>query len=352
MNFDIIPKSVLSAITRTLLKLPKPVLRMVAGKPILVDSQELDLYCQLVCKFGTFPESLLDSVADYRAEYELTGDLLGHTPAADVECIPISLESAEANVACEMHRPKNLPAKQCPVLIYYHGGGHVIGSFNTHRKACRQLAVEANCIVIAVDYRLAPEHKFPAGIEDSLFAYDEIVKRYDDFGINPDRIAIGGDSAGANIAAVVAQQRKAVKHPPYFQLLIVPWLDMSQQSNSYSLFSHGCQLEKYTMEWYTKHYLNTPEDGSNVLASPLLGDVKDVCPAAVLVAGFDPLRDEGLAYGEQLKHAGIDTTVKCFTGQIHPYMNFAGFLPSSRLAFEETARLLKEGLEPRAKNKL
>jgi acetyl esterase len=243
-----------------------------------------------------------------------------------------------------MHRPAELRDTKAPALIYYHGGGHCIGSLNTHRLACRQLSVAARCVVIAVDYRLAPEHKFPTGINDCLAVFDGVVQRSEEFGVAPEKIAVGGDSAGANISAVVAQQRKEPEYSPCFQLLIVPWLDLSKQARSYELFEKGFQLDKYTMEWYTNHYLVRPEDSLNPMASPALGEVEGVCPAAVIVAGFDPLRDEGLEYGNRLLAAGVDTTVRLHEGLIHPFMNFSGHVPVARSAFEDLARLLKDAL--------
>ena len=158
---------------------------------------------------------------------------------------------------------------------------------------------------------------------------------------------MGGESAGGNIAAVIAQQRRHANPAPCFQLLLVPWLDMSGYSRSYELFDSGFHLSKELMNWYTAHYLNGPEDALNPLASPLLGEVDGVCPAAVLVAGFGPLRDEGRAYAEKLEAAGVPTTLRCFERLIHPFMNFAGQVPAAREAFSEIARILKAGLSLR-----
>jgi acetyl esterase len=198
--------------------------------------------------------------------------------------------------------------------------------------------------VVAVDYRLAPENKFPIGINDCLAAYDAVVQQAHELGIDPKRISVGGDSAGGNAAAVVAQQRKSASFPPKFQALWVPWLDMSKQTHSYELMGEGFFLEKKKMEWYTAHYLRSEEDGLNPLASPSLGDVEGVCPAAIFSAGFDPLRDEGRDYVEKLKAAGVPTQYRLYESVIHPFINVAGKIPAARKAFNEAVAILKENM--------
>lgn len=344
MNINHLPSGLLKPFVRGVIDLPRPLLRLLAGEPARVDGQELDLHCQVIARHLAMRPELLESVDATRREYELAGTLLGHDPTPPVASSAFAVEGPKGPVPCEMHRPAHVEEQGAPALIYFHGGGHVIGSLGTHRLACRQLSFESDAVVVAVDYRLAPENKFPAGIEDALAAYDEIAARADDLGIDRTRIAVGGESAGGNISAVVAQQRRSADPAPCFQLLLVPWVDMSGYSRSYELFGSGFHLTRELMDWFTRHYLDGPEDGSNPLASPLLGDVRGVCPAAVLVAGFDPLRDEGLAYARKLEAAGVPTTVRCFDNLIHPFMNFAGRVPAARSAFEEVARIAKAAL--------
>ena len=349
MNLDLIPLRFLKPFAHGIVRLPRPLLRLAAGKPARVNGQELDLHCQVIARHFYIPSEMLESVEATRNDYERVGMLLGHEPSSPVALRAFTVEGPAGRVPCELHRPVHVAENNAPVLIYFHGGGHVTGSLNTHRLACRQLALESYAVVIAVDYRLAPDDKFPAGIEDSLAAYDEIAARADELGVDANRIAVGGDSAGGNVAAVIAQQRRNASPAPCFQLLLVPWLDMSGYSRSYELFESGFHLSKELMDWYTGHYLNEPEDALNTLASPLLGDVQGVCPAAVLVAGFDPLRDEGQAYAHKLEAAGVPTTLRCFDSLIHPFMNFAGQVPAARSAFEEVARVLKAGLSKPAR---
>lgn len=279
-----------------------------------------------------------------RREFDIQGDWLAHSPSADVTITSLTIPGPVGDIACEVHRPRDANSNEAPMLIFYHGGGHVAGSLQSHRNLCRQLAYDANCVLLAVDYRLAPEHKFPVGINDCLAAYDYVCQNHAALGINPKRISVGGDSAGGNAAAVVAQQRKTAEHAPKFQILWVPWVDMTYQRPSYESVGRGFFLEKVMMEWYTDQYLRTPEDGLDPLASPIFGDVTGVCPAAILVAGFDPLRDEGRDYAQKLKSEGVPTDLRLYEGAIHPFVNIAGKVPIATQAFNDAIKILRNNM--------
>lgn len=344
MDISFIPTPIIRFSARMFFSLPESIKRKIAGKPITINGNILDVDHQIICKFFGMPKNITTSVKNTRKYYDDSGSLLGHSINSDVIKTNFTVKGSECDIPCEKYQPKILEGNELKVLIYFHGGGHVIGSLKSHRLACSQLALEANCVVIAVDYRLSPDYKFPAGIIDALDVYDYVVNNAKTLGINPNKIAIGGESAGGNIAAVIAQQRKESTHPPYFQLLIVPWLDMSKQSNSYQQFESGFFLDKVTMEWYTNNYINTPEDSLNPMVSPLFGDLNNVCEAAVIVVGFDPLRDEGLVYVNKLKEANIPVTFVDFKTIIHPFMNFAGIVKEAQKAFEKIAEILKNKL--------
>jgi acetyl esterase len=318
--------------------------RLLAGTPITDGDQALDPLVQFMLRFFSDPPGKLASVEETRAGFDRQGDWLTHEPAPDIDRRPITVPGPAGPITCEQHRPRRLGAAAAPALLFFHGGGHVAGSLRSHRSVCRQLAADGECVVIAADYRLAPEDPFPAGIDDSLAAYDAVVGDAAALGLDPDRIAVGGDSAGGNIAAVVAQQRRAAAHPPRFQILWAPWLDLSKQSASYESFATGFFLEKPKMEWYTDHYLRTEPDALDPRASPLLGDVAEVCPAAILVAGFDPLRDEGLAYGRKLAEAGVSAVTRTHEGLVHPFINFGGCVPAASAAFDDATALLRSHL--------
>jgi len=337
-------ESILRFAARTACKLPAPILKRLSGPTIEIDGQTLDPLVQfLVRNFADKPGDV-GTVESTRHSFDTQGTWMDFPHHPSVKAQRGSFDGPAGGIPYEMYRPKGLPAKDAPVMVFYHGGGHTGGSIKSHAGACRELARRADIAVVSVEYRLAPEHRFPVGIDDCLAAYDAVFAQADTLGIDRARIAVGGDSAGANVAAVLAQQRKDAPHPPAYQILWVPWVDMSKQTRSYDLFDVGFFLEKPKMEWYIDNYLAAPEDAMHPKASPILGDVSGVCPAALLIAGFDPLRDEGVAYGEKLKAAGVATDVKVYDTLVHPFVNVAGCVPAAAAAFDDAVGLLRENL--------
>ncbi|MEQ8328446.1 alpha/beta hydrolase [Parvibaculum sp.] len=234
-----------------------------------------------------------------------------------------------------------------PALVYYHGGGWVIGDLDTHDALCRTLANEAGCKVIAVDYRLAPEHPFPAAIDDAYAAVKWVEANSSEIGIDPNGIAVAGDSAGGNLAAAVCLRAKAEKGPEIaFQLLIYPVTDAPRGTQSYKDFAEGYFLEAEGMDWFWNHYvLAAGADPKNPYAAPLHADsFSGLPPAYVVTAGFDVLRDEGKAYAEALKKAGVDVEYVNYEGMIHGFFNLQGALDVSRDAVKAAAKALKEAL--------
>ncbi|WP_180960360.1 alpha/beta hydrolase [Neobacillus cucumis] len=231
-----------------------------------------------------------------------------------------------------------------PALVYYHGGGWVIGNLDTVEVPCRMLANRANCVVISVDYRLAPEHKFPAAAEDSYAAAKWVVENAASIQIDPNRIAVGGDSAGGNLAAVVAQMARDKKEISLaYQMLIYPVTNHSYATESYTENADGYLLTKDSMIWFWNHYLRNEEDGKNPYASPLqANDLSGLPPALVLTGEFDPLRDEGEAYAERLKDAGVQVEATRYDGMIHGYFWMPGALDQGKKAIEQAANALKQ----------
>jgi len=240
------------------------------------------------------------------------------------------------------YRPLGAPAGPLPTLIYYHGGGFVIGNIATHDSTCRRLANKSRCQVISIDYRLAPEHPFPAPIDDGLAAFRHIRDNAESFGVDPTRLAVGGDSAGGQMAAVVCQTcRDAGEAMPAFQMLIYPATDSSKQSGSRKSFAEGYFLSKALMDWFWKAYVPAGADLADLRLSPLLAkDLAGLPPAFVLTAGYDPLRDEGRAYADRLIDAGVKTTYVNYPGTIHGFFSLTRFLKQGIKANDEAAAVL------------
>src|SRR5262245_13361078 len=198
-----------------------------------------------------------------------------------------------------------------PILVFFHGGGWVIGNRETHDATCRALTNAAGCIVASVDYRLAPEHKFPAAVEDSYAATRWIADHATSIGADPTRIAVGGDSAGGNLAATVSLAARERGGPPLvFQLLVYPVTDHAYDTPSYKDNADGYFLTRDAMVWFWNHYLDREADGRNPLASPLRArDLQNLPQAFVMTAEYDPLRDEGEAYAKRLREAGVPVTL-------------------------------------------
>jgi len=209
-----------------------------------------------------------------------------------------------------------------PVLVYFHGGGWVIGDLDTHDTLCRQLAIGAGCAVVAVDYRMAPEHRFPAAVDDCLAATRWLRQAAGHFGLDATRMAVGGDSAGGNLAAVVAIAERDAGAPPLrLQLLIYPATDQRRGAPSHAANGQGYVLTAETMDYFHDHYIADPAHDLDWRASPLLHeDLSGLPPAFVLTAGYDPLRDEGLQYAQRLSEAGTRATLVNFERQIHGFI--------------------------------
>ncbi len=232
-----------------------------------------------------------------------------------------------------------------PLLVYYHGGGWVIGDLDTHEGTCRSISNSAGCIVVSVDYRLAPECKFPAAVEDSYAALQWFAANATSMNGDPTRIAVGGDSAGGNIAAVVAILARDRNGPHLcHQLLIYPVTDVSRlDTDSYRQFAEGYMLTKADMAWFRDLYVRSPEDARSPLVSPVLADDLSRLPPALIITGeFDVLRDEGEAYASRLNEAGVPARHSRYSGMIHGFFSMEGVVGRARDAINEAAAALRE----------
>ncbi len=231
-----------------------------------------------------------------------------------------------------------------PALVYFHGGGFVIGDLDTHDGLCRILASEAGCCVIAVDYRLAPEHRFPAAVDDAYAATCWVEANAPRLGVNANRIAVGGDSAGGTLSAVVTQLAKQKGKPRIcFQLLLFPAGQMTGVTRSRRELRDAYFLEAQTLDWFFDHYIADRSDLDDPRASPLLAkDFSGLPPAFVMLAGCDPLHDEGLQYAEKLRGAGVTVAVADYPDLIHCFVYLQAVLPQAREAMNKAAAALRQ----------
>jgi acetyl esterase/lipase len=241
------------------------------------------------------------------------------------------------------------PADVLPALIYFHGGGWLLGDLESHDAACRHYANGARCRVVSVDYRMAPEHKFPAAVDDSAAATRWTVEQAGALGIDPARIAVGGDSAGGNLAAVLALMARDGDVPPLvFQLLVYPATDMMMTTVSSQTVNEGILTSK-TMKWFIDYYLRERKDVSDWRASPLrAADLSGVAQALVLTCSYDPLRDEGIAYARRLEREGVRVTHLHFSDQLHGFVGQGKIIRAGNTALDMMAAALKKALWPPA----
>ena len=246
----------------------------------------------------------------------------------------LAAEGPHGAIPLRLYRPLgSKPGAALPALVYFHGGGWVIGDLDTHDVLCRELANGAGCAVIAVDYRLAPEFAFPHAVDDCLAATTWVSRNAASLAIDAARLAVGGDSAGGNLAAVVSQLARDAGDPPIaFQLLIYPATDQRLGQTSHQANGEGYLLTRDSIAYYMNHYIRAAADKLDPRASPLLReDLSNLPPALVLTAGYDPLRDEGLHYAQRLSEAGNRCAYVCFERQIH------GFIPMGKVLDEANA---------------
>ncbi len=333
----------LAAVAYRLLRLPKAVVqRAVARAPVRLDGQVLDpqvqwlLQLQAKAKLPPFEEL---TPADARRQTCMFGTLADGTPDATVRTTDLICAGAhEVDLAVRVYRPEGLPSTT-PGVIYFHGGGYVTGHLDSHDVACRILAREAEAVVIAVDYRLAPEHPFPAAVEDAAAVFRWVTAQGEGLGVDPGRVGVAGDSAGGNLSAVVCGVLHDEGGPqPHGQFLIYPSIDPLSKMRSRALFADGFLLTEDMKEWFNGHYM-AGHDRADPLVAPLRrADLSGLPPALIITAGFDLLRDEGEAYAAALNAAGVSATVRRFEGLIHGFVQCTGIVDAAYTALVESSQ--------------
>jgi acetyl esterase len=258
---------------------------------------------------------------------------------------PLAIPSPAGSIPARVYTPIKLRKANdlAPCLVFFHGGGWVIGNLDTHDVVCRKLADEGQLIVISVDYRLAPEHKFPAAVDDAVAATQWIAGNAKQLGIDASRLMVGGDSAGSNLAAVVAISARDGGGPAIAgQVLIYPAVDFAMTHPSHREPETSILLTHSVIKWFRDHYLNSAADAQDWRASPArIKTLAGLPPAYVLTAGADPLRDEGDEYAQQLKQAGVAVTYRTFPGQFHGFFTMGKLLRQANVAASEIAAWLR-----------
>jgi acetyl esterase len=273
--------------------------------------------------------------------------------ALDVKGIPIGgienreLPSSGGPLAVRIYTPVAVKDKQgSPGIVYFHGGAGVFCSIATHDGLCRMLANASGCRIIAVDYRLAPEHPFPAAVEDSYFASAWVWQHARQLSIDPTRIAVAGDSAGGTLAAVVCQRAKHAGGPSLaLQVLLCPVTDLSQASESWTTYGEQFFLDRKTLDWAVSQYCSADTDLADIRISPLRAiDLAGLPPAHIHTAEFDPVRDEGKAYAQALTRAGVPVRYVCHAGMIHHFYCMAGAISYARAAVAQAGAAIRAAL--------
>ena len=322
-------------------------LRILNGHRIRRGSRIMDPKAQIVGEFvksirvpGYFPP-----LPELRQQLRTMVALMDEPAPALPRVEDIVIPGPAGDIPARVYAPHATPAL-LPAVAYFHGGGWVQGDLETHHGLCARLALHADALVVAIDYRLAPEHKFPAGVEDAFAAYRWLRARGRALGADATRVAVAGDSAGGNLSAVVSQLAASAGVPlPTCQVLIYPALDASLDTESHRDLADAHIIPRDRIVWYMTQYLGTDADKADPRVSPLRAKrLAGQPPTMIVTAGFDPLRDEGHAYAEALRRAGVDVVYREFPGQIHAFVSLAKAIPQGLTCTLEIADYLRKRL--------
>ncbi len=323
-------------------------LRLLDGHRIRRGTRTMDPKAQIVGEFvksirvpGYFPP-----LPELRQQLRTMVTLMDEPAPALARIENIRIPGPAGDIPARVYAARAAGGALMPAVAYFHGGGWVQGDLETHHGLCARLAQHAGALVVAVDYRLAPEHKFPAAVEDCLAAYTWLRAHGRELGADPARVAVAGDSAGGNLSAVVSQLAAAGKVPvPTCQALIYPAVDFSFETDSHRDMVDGHVIPRDRVLWYMEQYLRSEADKADLRASPLRApSLAGQPPAMIVTAGFDPLRDEGRAYAERLRGAGVDVVYREYPGQIHAFVSLTKAIPQGLACTLEVAEYLRQRL--------
>jgi len=330
---------------RLLFSLPAAVQVRLSGRPpVVVDDCRLHPQMQLLLALRnrwrgpSIAEQPLDAA---RANFRNDTATIAGRPIAVGAVTDLTIEADHGPIAARHYAPAGSGAR--PLLVYYHGGGFVLGDLDGHDSLCRRICRDADIHVLSVDYRLAPEHRFPAAVDDALTAFHWACAHASELGALADRMAVGGDSAGGNLAAVVAQKAIVADGPaPCAQMLLYPALDRTVDRRSLELFREGYLIGRADIAWYHLQYTGSAVPQPDPAQNPLLAkDLAGVAPALIVTAGFDPLRDEGEAYADALRQAGVPVVLKRYEGMLHGFCSMATISPACDTAVSEITAALR-----------
>jgi acetyl esterase len=346
MNLTSLPPALVRASTRALMRLPRPILAALGGARgrVTIDGQRLDPQIAAILAMNDLvgpPPIERGDPASARLLMARGFAPFGETPRPMAAAHDLAVDSrpgprpgsSHGHVPARLYRPRQAQARG-PAVIYVHGGGGMVGSVDVYDSVCRLIADDTGMVVISVEYRLAPEHPFPAGFEDTLAAYAWVREHAATLDVDPDRLAVAGDSMGGNFTAALCQHARDHDLPmPALQVLLYPGLDATLSSPSQQTFAHGYFLTASTVRWFLAHYLAHEDHRWDVRASPLFAArLHGLPPALIVTAGHDPLRDDGRLYAERLERAGVTVRYRCETGLIHGYVSLTGVIAEARRA--------------------
>lgn len=336
---------------RVVFGLPRPLKRLVAGPPVRIDDQQLDLDLQLLNRVGELLSSESEdrlgeaALAEQRRQADFAAEIVAVGAPDDIETQDLTVPGATGPLAARLYVPPAVPTTS-GMVVYFHGGGFVLGSLGSTDPLCRLLAAQSQLRVLSVDYRLAPEHPYPAALDDAIAAFAHVATHADEFGADPGLLAVGGDSAGANLALVVAHQQAADGLPsPSFVLAMYPATDAERSGGSRDLFGSGFGLTAEYLAELERAYLpdGVPDDDARG-AILRADDLSGMPPVYLSTAGFDPLRDEGEELAVRLREAGVPVLARRFSGLVHGYASFTAISAAARDATLDAASAVRAGL--------